>query len=117
MNCFEKMIQDCFSIPQFIDYFYPITEIYTPTSSLSSSSSSSLDAVLCIQYHTDTDAIFTEFGTDEGIDFVLTCKCADFTPHKNQKIMFHNKVYKIVSWMQDGFNLSWNLNVKSVTSK
>lgn len=114
MNCFEYMIQDVFNIPQFIDMFYPIDET---SSSSSSSSSSSLDGIVCVQYTSESDAIFTEFGVDEGIDFVLTCKVKDFTPKKNQKILFHNKQYKIVSWKTDGFNLTHNLNIKSLTSR
>lgn len=104
MNCFEKMIDDIFRVPQFIDTF-------------SYTDNSTVKQVTCIQYTMQTDAMFTQYGVDEGIDFVLTCKCSDFTPKKNQKITYHGQEFKIVSWKTDGFNLSYNLNVKSVTSK
>lgn len=112
MNAFEYMIEDVFSVPEFIDVFYPVEE----ASSESSESSSSL-GITCVQYTSESDAVFTQFGVDEGVDFVLTCKVKDFTPKKNQKITFHDKVYKIVSWKTDGFNLTHNLNIKSLTSR
>ena len=110
MNAFEFMIDDVFNVPEFMDNF-------SFSSSESSASGSSLQSVTCIQYTAENDALYTEFGIDDNIDFILTCKTADFTPFKNQKIMFHGKQYKIVSWKTDGFNLTHNLNVKSITSK
>lgn len=112
-NCFQNMIQDVFNIQEFIDYFYPIEN----DSSDSSDSSSSLQGIVCIQYTSEQDAIYTEFGVDQNIDFILTCKVKDFTPKKNQKIKYHDKTYKIISWKTDGFNLTHNLNIKSITSK
>lgn len=114
VNCFEQMIQDVFKVPQFIDTF----EIVNDSSSSSSDSSSSLSsAITCVKYAQQDDAILTQFGMDQGIDFILTCKVKDFTPQKNMKIKFHDKIYKIVSWHIDSFQLTYNLNLKSLTSK
>ena len=104
MNAFEKLTEDIFNVPEFLDFFTYADGENTVT-------------VKCIQYHSDNDAVFTEFGVDEGIDFTLVVKCKDYVPVKNAKITFHGKQYKVVSWTVDGFNLMANLNVKSLTSK
>ena len=109
MNAFEKLTEDIFNVPEFVDFF--TVEVNN------GSSSSAQQEIQCIQYHSDNDAVFTEFGVDEGIDFTLVVKCKDYVPVKNAKITFHGKQYKIVSWTVDGFNLMANLNVKSLTSK
>ena len=109
MNCFEKLTEDIFRVPEFVDFF--TVEVNN------GSSSSALQDVQCIQYHTDNDLQFTEYGYDDGVEFVIVVKCADFEPKKNQKITFHDKQYKIVRWETDGFNLMNNITIKSVTSK
>ena len=111
MNAFQQLTQDIFKIPQFIDVFFVVD------GSSSSSSSSSLQGITCIDYHSQNDAIYTQFGVDQGYDMQMVVKCSDFTPKKNQKIMFHNKVYKIVSWTTDGYDLMNNIRIKSLTSK
>ncbi len=116
MNAFQKLTQDIFNIPQFRDVFYVTEQVYTPTST-SSNSSSTLRAITCIDYHSENDAVFTQFGVDQGFDMQMVVKCADFTPKKNQKITFHNKQYKIVSWTTDGYDLMNNIKIKSLTSK
>lgn len=104
MNCFQKLTQDIFNVPEFIDTFTYLDNETVKT-------------VTCIQYHSENDAIYTEYGIDDGIDFILVVKCKDFSPKKNQKITYHGQAFKITSWTIDGFGLMANLNVKSVTSK
>lgn len=101
MNIFEKMIDDCFSIPQFISTF----------------ETEDGKEITCITYETATDTLYTEFGYDEGVSFYITCKVADFTPKKGAKITYNGRTYKIDTFRADSFNLSYNIYLKDLTSK
>lgn len=109
----QNMIDTIFNVPEFKDQFFPLVQ----SSSSSGSSSSSLAGITCIQYEREYNPLYTQYGLDDGIDFVITCKVADFTPQKGMKILYHNKPYKIASWKEDGYNLTWNINLKSLASK
>lgn len=101
MNAFEKMIDDVFKVTDFIEYFY--TEDNIP--------------ITTIAYQMNTDQQYTEFGVDNGVSFYLTCKVSDFTPKKGKKIIFRNTTYRIESFYTDAFNLSYNIYLRSLTSK
>lgn len=101
MNAFQKMIEDVFKIPEFIEYFY--TEDNT--------------AVVTVSYQMNTEEAYTQFGYDGGVSFYLTCKTADFEPAKGMKITFRDKTYKIDSFYADAFNLTYNIYLKSISSK
>lgn len=101
MNAFEKMIEDIFNIPQFQEYFV----------------TSSNKMVTAICYSTDVDTQFTQFGVDSGMSFYLTCKCADYTPKKNQIITYRNTKYKIDTFSMDSFKLTYNIFLRDLTSK
>lgn len=109
MNSFEKLTEDIFKVKDFVDYFYVYDE--------SSSSSSSSSSIICIPYHIDNDQVYTQFGYDQGADFVIVVKVKDYTPVKNQKVIYRQKTYRVISWQTDGYNLMNNILLKSVTSK
>ena len=101
MNAFEQMIEDCFSVPEFIEYF--TTEDGAE--------------IVSVAYSVDVDEQYTEFGMDNGISFYLTCKTADFTPTKGAKITFRGKQYKIDTFSADAFDLTYKIYLKSLTTK
>lgn len=101
MNIFEKMIDDCFSVPEFIEEFY-----------LQDGS-----AVTTVSYAMNYSEVYTQYGIDPGISFYLTCKVSDFTPQKGLKITFRDKVYKIDNFSADAFNLTWKIYLKGINSK
>lgn len=100
-NTFEKMIDDCFKIKDFIEYFQDQTG----------------KNIVCISYSIDTGENWTQYGIDTGVNFYITCKAEDFTPKKGVKITFRGKQYKIQSFETDAFNLSHKIYLKSLTSK
>lgn len=101
MNIFEKMIDDCFDIPEFFEFF--ICE--------------NGDLIKVISYEINTDTIYTEYGVDQGVSFYLTCKTKDYTPKKGDKITFRNKKYKVDNFSADSFNLTYKIFVKDITTK
>lgn len=101
MNPFEKMIDDIFNIPEFKEYF-------TTENGLT---------VDCISYETDFEPVYTEYGFDDGISFYLSCKVKDYTPKKGEKLTYKNKAYKIDTFKEDSFSLTYNIFLRSVTSK
>lgn len=101
MNIFEKMIDDVFDIPEFIQYFC------TPDNK----------DVVAISYEKATDTIYTEYGIDDGVSFYLTCKVKDYTPKKGDKITFRNQVYKVDTFSADSFNLTYKIFLKDLTSR
>ena len=101
MNVFEKMINDCFSIPQFISTF----------------ETEDGKEITCITYETATDTLYTQFGYDQGVSLHLTCKAVDYSPKKGNKITFRNKQYKIDSFVLDSFGLTYKILLKDLTSK
>lgn len=101
MNAFEKMIDDVFTVPQFIQYF----------------TTNDGTNVVTISYEVDTDSLYSEFGFVENVSFYLTCKVKDYQPKKGEKIIFRNKKYKIDSFTADSFNLTYKIFLKSLTSE
>lgn len=101
MNVFEKAIEDIFNIKQFIESF-----VYQDST------------IPCIAiYNENTNTDYTLYGVDDGVNFYLTCKVADFTPKKGMKITFRNTTYRIDTFYADSFNLSYNILLKSLTTK
>lgn len=101
MNAFEKMIDDVFTVPQFIESF----------------TTADGKNVVTISYEVSTDSLYSEYGFSEGISFYLTCKVADYQPKKGDKITFRNRRYKIDSFTADSFNLTYKIFLKSLTSE
>lgn len=101
MNAFQLMIDQIFNVSQFREYFY--TE--------------QGKQIVCVSYQVNTDTIYTQFGYDQGISLHLTCKVADYTPKKGNKITFRNKKYKVDSFVADSFNLSYKIFLKDLTAK
>lgn len=100
-NIFEKMIDNVFSVPQFIEYF----------------TTEDGKEVVTVSYSVDTNTQYTEFGMDNGVSFYLTCKVKDYTPKKGLKITFRGKEYKIDYYHADAFDLTYNIFLKSLSSK
>lgn len=101
MNAFQKMIDDIFSVPQFIEYF----------------TTEDNKQIVTVAYSVDTNTVYTQFGMDKGESFYLTCKVKDYTPKKGAKITFRGEKYKIDDFSADAFNLSYNIYLKSLTSR
>ncbi len=101
MNCFEKMIDDVFAVPQFQTFFIDQNG----------------NRIIAIVFQTTCQTIYTEFGVDTGISFYLTCKVADYQPKKGAKITYNGKEYKIDQFSTDSFGLSHNIFLRSLTSK
>ena len=113
-NPFEKAIEDIFSIQQFLEYF---TYYLEDEASISSSSAYVVQVPCIAVYNNNVDAIYTEYGVDDGVNFYLTCKVADFTPKKGMKITFRDITYRIDTFYADSFNLTYNILLKSLTTK
>lgn len=101
MNAFENMINEIFNVQQFREYF----------------TTDQGKQIVCVSYEVNTDTQYTEYGYDQGISLHLTCKVADYTPKKGNKITFRNKQYKIDSFTADSFNLSYKILLKDLTSR
>lgn len=101
MNAFEKMVQDVFNVPEFVEYFYD--ENNTP--------------IKTIAYSVNVEEDFTEYGVDNGVTFYLTCKRDDYAPKRGNKIRFRGETYKVANYSIDAFNLSYKIFLKSITSK
>lgn len=102
MTIFEKAIEDIFEVPEFKEEF-----VDQETGA----------HVTTISYQVNTDQQYTEFGIDNGVSFYLTCKCKDYTPKRNKKIIFRGTTYRIDSFYADGFGLTYNIFLKSLNSK
>ena len=101
MNAFQKMIDDVFNVPEFCEKF----------------KTEAGKEIITICYEISFDAVYTEYGIDDGISFYLTCKAKDYSPRKGEKIIFRGKTYKIDSYKTDSFSLTHNIFLRNVTSK
>lgn len=101
MNCFEKMIEDIFNVPQFTTFFYTEEN----------------KEIVTVAYETSVDPVFSEYGIENGVSFYLTCKTHDYQPKKGDKITYKNKKYKVENFTADSFNLTYNIFLKDLSSK
>ena len=100
MNIFEKMVENIFSVKEFLEFF-----------------TCSKGKVPCIAQSIEEELAYTEFGVDEGISFSLYVKTKDYTPRRGNKIEFRGKEYKIDKFITCPYNLTYTIYLKSVSSK
>ena len=102
MTAFEHAIEDIFNVPEFRETFRD---------------EEGEKDVVTIAYSIDTAELYTEYGVDAGVSFYLTCKVRDYTPKRGNRITFRNTRYRVSNYHADSFNLTYNIFLKSLTSK
>lgn len=100
MNPFDYLIEDIFNSSDFVDFCY-INNRKTK----------------CIASSITTDSNYTPFGVDDGVAFYLQIKKNDYTPKKSDKIVYKNQQYKVDTYTLDSAGKSYNIFLKSLTSK
>ena len=100
MSIFENAIDDIFNTPDFLEYL-TIENRQIPV----------------ISYDAATDALYTEYGFDNGKTISVTCKVKDYTPAKGAKVIVRGQSWKIDNWTADSHNLTYRVYLKSVESK
>lgn len=103
MNAFEKAIEDCFQVKEFQTYF-------------TAADGRQILSITCRPL--SVERMVTLFGVDAGWGYEFTCKAADFTPRKGDKIHYQGAAYKIDNPItRDSFGLTWNFTARSLSSK
>lgn len=100
MSIFETAIDDIFNTPDFLEYLTIENR-----------------QIAVISYDAATDALYTEYGFDNGKTISITCKVKDYTPAKGAKVLFRGQSWKIDNWTADSHNLTYRVYLKSVESK
>lgn len=100
MNPFDVLIEDIFNNDDFVDYCF-INNKKTK----------------CIASEITNDASYTAFGIDEGISFFLRIKTSDYNPKNTDKIIYKNHLYKVDNYVLDSAAKTYNVYLKSLSSK
>ena len=100
MNPFDVLIEDIFNNNDFADYCL-INNKKTK----------------CIASEITNDASYTAFGIDEGISFFLRIRATDYKPNKTDKIIYKNNLYKVDNFVLDSAAKTYNVYLKSLSSK
>ena len=100
MNPFDYLIEDIFNSSDFVDFCY-INNRKTK----------------CIASEITNDASYTAFGIDEGISLFLRLKVSDYKPDKTDKITYKNHLYKVDNFILDSAAKTYNVYLKSLSSK
>lgn len=101
MNSFQRAVEDIFKIEDFIQYFEDQDN----------------NQIVCISYHIDTNEEYSMYGYQGGVGFYITCKTSDYLPKRGNKITFRGTQYKIQSFITDEHALTYNIYLKSISSK
>lgn len=97
---FETAINDIFAVNDFI-------EILTAGNL----------AVRVSSYVGTTAEQYQQWGYDHGDSVDVTCKCADWSPARGDKVTFRNKEWKVAEFSTDSHFLTYRVTLKSIESK
>lgn len=100
MSVFDVAIHDIFLVEDFI-------EILTVGNL----------AVRVSSYVGTTQEAYEEFGADPGREVSVTCKCADWTPARGDKVGFRGKEWRVADFETDSHALCYKVRLKSLESK
>jgi hypothetical protein len=73
--------------------------------------------ITCITSAITADSEYTLYGVDEGINFYLMVQAKEYTPKKNDKITYKNKTYKVDIFTLDSAGKTYNVYLKSLSSR
>lgn len=73
--------------------------------------------IKCISSSITADSEYTLYGVDEGINFYLMVKASEYTPKKNDKLVYKNKPYKVDVFTLDSAGKTYNVYLKALSSK
>lgn len=74
-------------------------------------------AVRVSSYVGTTAEQYTNYGYDHGDSVDVTCKCADWTPARGDKVQFRGKDWKVAEYETDSHALTYRVTLKSIESK
>ena len=99
-NIFSQAIDDIFAVEDFIETL----------------TAGNL-AVSVSSYVGTTAEKYQQFGYDHGDSVDVTCKCADWFPHRGDKVTFREKEWKVADYETDSHALTYRVTLKSIESK
>lgn len=100
MNPFDILIEDIFNANDFTEWC-----------------SVNGKRIKCISSSITADSEYTLYGVDEGINFYLMVKASEYAPKKNDRVVYKNRSYKVDMFTLDSAGKTYNIYLKSLSSK